>query len=70
MYNILQSFPSQRESLLWTLDHTKKMPNANTQKALVGKVNIVEAMPIMYKDRLEVPPFLLSLWIYRKNLYN
>ena len=70
MYDMIQSFPSQREALLWTLDHTKQMPNANTQKALVRKVNIAKVMPTMFKDRLEVPPFLLSISIYGKNLHD
>ena len=48
----------------------KLTPNANTQKAPVEKVNAIEAMPTMYKDRLEVTPFLLSLIIYGKNLHN
>lgn len=55
-----------------TLDHTKTPQNANTvsQKAVPQQVNTLEAMPTMFKDKIEVPPFLLSIKIYGKNLHN
>lgn len=55
-----------------TLDHTKTPQNANTisQKAIPQQVNTSEAMPTMFKDKVEVPPFLLSIRIYGKNINN
>ena len=70
MYDILQSYPSQRETLLQTLDQTKEMPNITAQKGGMGKINTEEALPTMFKDKLEVPPFLLSICIYGKYLHN
>ncbi len=70
MYDMLKICPSQREALLRTLDHTKKTPTTNTQKSLAANVSAVEAMPTMFKDKIEVPPFLLSIWIYGRNLHN
>ena len=54
------------------LDHKKNSHNTNIvhQKIVPQKVNIVEAMPTMFKDKVEVPPFLLSIRIYGKNLHN
>ena len=46
------------------------MPNANTQKALARKMNIEKAMPTMFKDKLEVPLFLLGIYIYGKYFHN
>ena len=55
-----------------TLGHTKVSHNTNTipQKTVSQQVNIPEAMPTMFKDKVEVPPFLLSIRIYGKNLHN
>lgn len=57
MYDMLQSFPTQRESLLKMLDHTKESTSVNTQKVNSSQVNIAEAMPTMFKDKTNVPPF-------------
>ena len=70
MYDMLQSCPSQRDALLQTLDHMKQAPTTSTQKGAATKINTVEAMPTMFKDRLEVSPFLLSICIFGKNLHN
>ena len=40
------------------------------QKTVSQQVNALEAMPTMFKDKVEVPPFLLSIKIYWKNIYN
>ena len=40
------------------------------KKGAMGKVNIAEAMSTMFKDKLEVPSFLLSICIFGKNLLN
>ena len=55
-----------------TLDHTKVSHNMNTipQKTISQQVNVAEAMPTMFKDKVEVPPFSLSIKIYGKNLHN
>ena len=54
------------------LDHTKAPHNTNIvpQKKVSQQVNIVEAMPTMFKDKVEVPPFFLSIRIFGKNLHN
>ena len=54
------------------LDHIKVYHNTNIipQKTISQQVNVVEAMPTMFKDKVEVPPFLLSMRIYGKNLHN
>ena len=54
-----------------TLDHINNSHNANTtsQKASPQQVNVVEAMPTMFKDKTEVPLFFLSIRIYGKNLH-
>ena len=55
-----------------TLDHTKVSHNVNIvpKKIVSQQVNATEAMPTMFKDKVEVPPFLLSIRIYGKNLHN
>lgn len=55
-----------------TLDHTKVSHNTNTipQKIVSQQVNTSEVMPTMFKDKVEVPPFLISIKIYGKNLHN
>ena len=55
-----------------TMDHTKVPHNMNIvpQKIVSQQVNASEAMPTMLKDKIEVPPFLLSIRIYGKNLHN
>ena len=55
-----------------TLDHTKVSHNTSTipQKTVSQQVNVAEAMPTMFKDKVEVPPFLLNIRIYGKNLHN
>ena len=55
-----------------TLDHTKGPHNMNIvpQKTISQKVNALEAMPTMFKDKVEVPPFFLSINIYGKNFHN
>lgn len=72
MFDMIQNYPQQREALIKTMDHTKTSHNANTipQKIVSQQVNVVEALPIMFKDNVEVSPFLLSIRIYGKNLYN
>ena len=70
MYDMLQSCPGQRDALLRTLDHTKQVPTTSTQKGVATRINTTEAMPTMFKDRLEFSPFLLSIYIYWKNLHN
>ena len=72
MFYMLQNYPQQREALMETLDHTKTPYNANTtsQKTVSQQVNVVEALPTMFKDNVEVPLFLVSIRIYKKNLYN
>ena len=49
MYNMLQSFPSQREALLQTLDHTKKMPNT-TSKVVIQLDKIEVKVIVVLKD--------------------
>ena len=72
MFDMLQNYPQQQEGLMKTLDHTKVTHNMNTipQKIVPQQLNVVEAMPTMFKDKVEVPPFLLSIRIYGKNLHN
>ena len=72
MFDMLQDYPKQQEALMNTLDHTKVSHSTNTipQKIVSQQVNVVEAMPTMFKDKVEVPPFLLSIRIYGKNLHN
>lgn len=72
MFDMLQNCPNQREVVLRTLDHAKAMLNANIvpQKTTSQQVNTFEAMPTMYKEKGEVPPFSLSLRIFGKNLHN
>jgi phage terminase large subunit GpA-like protein len=72
MFDMLQKCPQQWEALMKTLDHTKTPQNMNTisQKIVPQQVNTLEAMATMFKDKVEVPPFLLSIWIYGKNLHN
>ena len=55
-----------------TLDHTKVSHNTNIvpQKIVPQQVNAVEVMPTMFKDKVEVPLFLLGIRIYGKNLHN
>ena len=55
-----------------TMDHTKLPHNMNIvpQKIVSQQVNTLEVMPTMFKDKVEVPPFLLSIRIYGKNLHN
>ena len=40
------------------------------QKTIPQQVNVVEAMPAMFKDKVEVPPFLIRIRIFGKNLPN
>ena len=72
MFDMLQNCPQQWEALMKTLDHTKGSHNTNTapRKIVSQQVNTTEAMPTMFKDKVEVPPFFLSIRIYRKNLHN
>ena len=72
MFDMLQNFPQQQEALMKTLDHTKVSHNMNIvpQKTISQQVNAVEAMPTMFKDKVEVSPFFLSIKIYGKNLSN
>ena len=72
MFDMLQNFPQQQEALMKTLDHTKVPHNMNIvpQKTISQQVNAIEAMPTMFKEKVEVPPFLLSIRIYGKNLHN
>ena len=55
-----------------TLDHTKVSHNMNTipRKIVSQQVNAIEAMPTIFKDKVEVAPFFLSIRIYGKNLHN
>ena len=54
------------------LDHTKVSHNTSTipQRIVSQQVNATKEMPTMFKDKVEVPPFLLSIKIYGKNLHN
>jgi hypothetical protein len=72
MFNMLQNFPNQCEELMKIFDHTKATPNANIvpQKMASQQVNALEAMPTMFKEKVEVPPFFLSIQIDRRNLHN
>ena len=72
MFDMLQNFPQQQEALMQTMDNTKVPHNVNTvpQKIVPQQVNAAEAMPTMFKDKVEVPPFLLRIRIYGKNLHN
>lgn len=69
MYDMLQSCPTQKEALLKSLDHIKSA-SANNNTKNVSNVNVTKAMSTMFKDRVEVPLFLLSLKIFDKNFYN
>ena len=55
-----------------TLDHKKVPHSMNTipQKTVSQQVNVVEAMPTIFKDKVEVPLSFLSIRIYGKNLHN
>ena len=55
-----------------TLDHTKVPHNMNIvpQKIVSQQVDASEAMPTMFKDKVEVPLFLLSIRICGKNIHN
>ena len=55
-----------------TLEHTKVSHNTNIvpQNTIPQQVNATKAMPTMFKDKVEVPPFLFSIRIYGKNLHN
>ena len=55
-----------------SLDHTKAPHNTNIvpQKTISQEINTLEVMPTMFKDKVEVPPFFLSIKIYGKNLHN
>ena len=55
-----------------TLDHTKVPHNTNIvpQKIVSQQVNATKVMPTMFKDKVEVPPFFVSIRIYGKNLHN
>ena len=35
-----------------------------------SQVNVTEAMLTMFKDKMEIPPFLLSIQIFRKHHHN
>ena len=72
MFDMLQNFLQQREALMKKLDYMKASHNANdtSQKVAPQQVNVGEAMPTMFKDKIEIPPFLLSIRIYGKNLHN
>ena len=54
-----------------TLDDKKTPYNKNTvhQKIISQQVDIAKAMHTMFKDKVEVPPFLLSIKIYGKSLH-
>ena len=54
------------------LDHIKALHNINIvpQKIVSQQVNASEAMPTMFKDKVEMPSFLLSIRIYGNNLHN
>ena len=69
---MLQNCPQQQEALMTTLDHIKFPHNMNTtpQNIVSQQVNSMEAMPTMFKDKVEVPPFFLSIKIYGNNLHN
>ena len=72
MFDMLQNFPQQREALMKTLDHRKVSHNTNyvPQKIVSQQVNVVEAMHTMFKGKVEVHPFFISIRIYGKNLQN
>ena len=72
MFDMLQNYPQQWEALMKTLDHTKVSHNTSIvpQKIVSQQVNVAEAMPTMFKDKVEVPPFLLSIKIYGNNFNN
>ena len=72
MFDMLQNCPQQREALMKTLDYMKASHSANatSQKVTLQQVNFAEAMPTMFKDKTKIPPFLLSIRIFRKNLHN
>ena len=55
-----------------TLDYRKVSHNTNIvpQKTVSQQVNATEVMPTMFKDKVDVPPFFLSIRIYGKNLHN
>ena len=44
--------------------------NTVPQKTISQQVNVAEAIPTMFKDKVEVPPFLLSIRIYGKTVHN
>ena len=54
-----------------TLDHMKTSHDMNfaPQKIVSQQVNAIEAMPTMFKDKVEVPLFFPSIEIF-KNLHN
>ena len=54
------------------LDHTKVPHNMNIvpQNIVSQQVNVAEEMPTMFKDKVEVPPFFLSIKIYGKIIHN
>ena len=55
-----------------TLDNTKVPHNVNIvpQKTVSQQVNVAEVIPTIFKDKVEITPFLLSIKIYGKNLHN
>ena len=55
-----------------TLDHTKAPHNMNIvpQNIVSQQVNTLEEMVTMFKDKVEVPPFFLSIKLYGKNPHN
>ena len=53
-----------------TLDHTKATPTIGHQKIISQQVNTFEVMPTVYKDKDKVPPFLLRIRVFGKNLHN
>ena len=72
MFDLLQNCPQQQEVLMKTLDHTKVSHNTNIvpQKTVSHQVNVAEVIPTMFKDKVEVPPFFISIRIYGKNIHN
>ena len=72
MFDMLQNYPQQWEALMKTLDHTKIPHNMNIvpQKIVSQQVNASKAIPTMFKDKVELPLFLLSIRIYGKNIHN
>ena len=72
MFDMLQNYPQQREDLMKKLDHTKVSHNVNIvpQKTVPQQVNAIKVKPTMFKEKVEVPLFLLSIRIYGKNIHN